>query len=331
MLGALAALCTTTAGAAGFTASVRAASGTTNLGGPTDTTTRTGATGWTLEGRSTITQQVGADALGTGRSEARAYALPGGVQLYADADSRSIVSSGSMSGSGSATASGSVDDAFALIVPACANPLLCGAGRKGFMTFAIGVDGTFSGSGGDTVDGEGGLSGWSVSGGWSADVRVNAGFISGSTDPTSASYAGGQGRSQTSTSEPVFTGTGSFGMREFTVAFLFGQAINVRLGGSVNASSNSSAFVGSPPGFTTASGVSSFRTDLFHTIAWQGISEVRDATGQPLQGWTAVSVATGFDYAQPYIAAVPESRSGTLLLAGLALLGWRGRVGSARE
>jgi hypothetical protein len=331
LIGLLAVFCHAAASAAKFTGDVRATSSTSSLSS-NDETTRIGPAGLRLAAHTSITEQPGPDAVATGKADALAHILPGGLQLFAEAGSSSIVSSGQLVGGGMATASGSIDDKFTLLVPNCTNSLVCGAGRKGFVTFAMGVDGSnFFGSGSNTVDGPGedgagGLSGWSVSGSWSVDMRVNAGYIPGTVDPTSASYAGGQGRSQTHTSQPVLSGTGSFAMREFTVAFLFGRAIDVHLDGYVSASSGASAFVGSPPGFTTATGVSSFKTDLFHTISWGGIREVRDATGQPISGWTAHSSDTGFNYALPYVSAVPEPSPWVLMLAGMAVLALRRRA-----
>jgi len=317
---ALLALWTPPSGAATFTASVRASSSTASKSGPTDATARRGTAGWQLAAVSAVQSQVGGGD-GQGNGAARAWVSPGGLQLFAEAGGSSAVIIGQMTGGGSANASGSFDDAFSLRVPGCSNPAVCGNGRKGFMSFAIAVEGSFGGSGSGIQDGPGTLAGWSGSAGWSADLRVNAGFISsGNTDPTSASWTGGQSRSETNTSGPVNTGTGSFAVREFTVAFVFGQAINVHLAGSTNATSNNTAFVGSPSGFANASSMSRFASDLSHTIAWSGISKVSDAAGRPLSGWTALSPTTGFDYAHAYVTAVPEPESWLMGLCGVVAL-----------
>ena len=58
--------------------------------------------------------------------------------------------------------------------------------------------------------------------------------------------------------------------------------------------------------------------DLGHTIAWEGIVELRDADGHVVTDYAALSATSGFDYRNAYVAAVPEPSGGLLLLAGLA-------------
>ena len=65
--------------------------------------------------------------------------------------------------------------------------------------------------------------------------------------------------------------------------------------------------------------------DMGHTIAWGGITALRDAGGALVGDFSAVSATSGFDYRNAYVSAVPEAPASLLLLAGLAMLGtgWR--------
>jgi hypothetical protein len=71
--------------------------------------------------------------------------------------------------------------------------------------------------------------------------------------------------------------------------------------------------------------------DSLHTMTWQGIAELRDANGQAISDFTAISETTGIDYRHA-VAAVPEPGTGVLLMAGLGGIaamvhGRRGRRG----
>jgi hypothetical protein len=74
-------------------------------------------------------------------------------------------------------------------------------------------------------------------------------------------------------------------------------------------------------------------SDMGHSITWAGISAVRDAQGNLLTEYSALSADSGFDYAAPYVSSVPEPGAPALLLAGLAALGFAGRrrSGGARR
>ena len=65
--------------------------------------------------------------------------------------------------------------------------------------------------------------------------------------------------------------------------------------------------------------------DLGRSITWGGITALRDAGGQRVDDFAAVSASSGFDYRNAYVSAVPEAPASLLLLAGLAVLGagWR--------
>ena len=69
--------------------------------------------------------------------------------------------------------------------------------------------------------------------------------------------------------------------------------------------------------------------DLGHSITWGGITALRDASGQRVDNFAAVSGTSGFDYRHAYVSAVPEVPGSLMLLAGLAMLGagWRRGLG----
>ena len=54
------------------------------------------------------------------------------------------------------------------------------------------------------------------------------------------------------------------------------------------------------------------------TLSWQGIVSLTDGSGAPIGGLNAVSPSSGFDAAQPCVAAVPEPATGLLMLSGAA-------------
>lgn len=64
------------------------------------------------------------------------------------------------------------------------------------------------------------------------------------------------------------------------------------------------------------------QADLRHTIAWGGISNLRDESGQAISGFTAISASSGYDYVNAFPAAVPESETYAMMLAGLGLVGF---------
>jgi hypothetical protein len=61
-------------------------------------------------------------------------------------------------------------------------------------------------------------------------------------------------------------------------------------------------------------------SDFGNTLRWGGISEVLDANGQPVTGWSIQS--PGVDLR---VAAIPEPETYALMLTGLGLVGWAAR------
>ena len=58
-------------------------------------------------------------------------------------------------------------------------------------------------------------------------------------------------------------------------------------------------------------------SDLGHTIAWGGITELRDANNQSVTNFSAFSASSGFDYRNAYVSAVPELPTPALAVLGL--------------
>ena len=74
-------------------------------------------------------------------------------------------------------------------------------------------------------------------------------------------------------------------------------------------------------------------SDLGNTIAWGGITELRDANNQVVADFSAFSASSGFDYRNAYVSAVPELPTPALAVLGLGLMGLlslhRRRAGAA--
>lgn len=66
--------------------------------------------------------------------------------------------------------------------------------------------------------------------------------------------------------------------------------------------------------------------DLGSTIAWAGITNLKDANGNVITDFSALSATSGFDYRQGYVAVVPLPPSVGLLATAVAgLAAWRHR------
>jgi hypothetical protein len=68
------------------------------------------------------------------------------------------------------------------------------------------------------------------------------------------------------------------------------------------------------------------QADLGHTIAWGGITNLRDENGQAISGFTAISASSGYDYVNAFPSAVPIPAAAWLFGSGLL-----GLVGVARR
>lgn len=102
------------------------------------------------------------------------------------------------------------------------------------------------------------------------------------------------------------------------VPFTFGRTIGLTLELSVTSGADMLAPL-------AESSAQSLYTD---TLSWQGLNEVRDAAGDLVAGYTAVSADSGFDYGRP----IPEpSTAGLMVLGGLFVALSRLRRRTARH
>jgi hypothetical protein len=320
--------------AADFSVSVFAASGNIQTGGPTNEDTQTSPTGAATSRSSTSTERYAtASDSGTGNaaSTGQGSAQAGGLRLLAESSASMVSTNGGAAGG---LATGRVDassnDSFTVLAGSCAVPALCGAGALGTLTFSIRFDASFGGGGtyASSTPG-GGNGGWSVLGAWDASGGVFTGV-----DGTS--WLRGDYRAVDQRGQPlVQTTNGGAGVQDFTVAFQFGTPISLQM--RANAVSQSSTFFdyyASQDGNGGSSGGAAYVTDLAHTIAWNGIAAIRDASGATVLDFTALSADTGYDYARAYgvaVAPVPEPETWALMAAGLAGLGSIARRRQRRE
>lgn len=318
---------TSLASAATLSLGVHAASGTINIPGPTQDDSTSGSV---PASRSVSSMQIettppgSSSASGQGSSSAAAAVALGGIHLLATSDA-SITSTkgGGMSASGGSSAWGSLTDTF-VMQASCSSPSLCSAGTHGTMTFSIGVNGSATGSGTYTTSTpSGGNGGWSGSASWDNSGSVNAGWVPGASVATSTSWLRGESfaTSQSGIVNSTTTGAG-LGSESFTLEFIFGQAITFNMLGHVYSTANATYDYYASQGGSSAT--SSFAADMSHTMAWGGISELRDAQGNLLSDFSAVSASSGYDYRYAY--AVPEPSVSAMMGAGLLItLAWKRR------
>ena len=62
-------------------------------------------------------------------------------------------------------------------------------------------------------------------------------------------------------------------------------------------------------------------SDMSNTLAWAGVTEIRDASGALVSDYSLLSPISGFDYRNAYVSQVPDAPQAALLAAGLGLLG----------
>ena len=104
------------------------------------------------------------------------------------------------------------------------------------------------------------------------------------------------------------------GWHTLTVSFLFGQPIALDLGLGVQAYH----FL-STDDSSGATGWAAVGTDFSHSLTWEGITGLSDASGRAITAFSALNSA-GVDYAGPLAATVPEPGVWALMTGGLLVL-----------
>jgi hypothetical protein len=294
-----------------FSATTIATSGTINIPGPSDIHTGFGENLQSFASNSTQKEDAefgGQASIGRGFSESIATSLPGKLSLYAAATAAASTTIGPnevpsprMVGQGASSASGSIDDSFTILPTNCSQVSLCGVGSSGSFSFSIVTEGKTDGGGEGGVDPG---SHWSGYSNWVADLSLQTGL-------DSAIWHGDHNINIDSSRGVFFEDShDSLGIKTFTVNFEFGLPIAFHLSGTVaaGASADSANVISSP--------TSAFLSDLFHTLAWGGISTVNDFNGNHIS-FTALSAGTGFDYSKSYVSNVPIPASAFLMFGGL--------------
>ena len=248
-------------------------------------------------------------------SSAAGTAGAGRVGTYAQTTANTFtswVSQFGVSGHGYTYARAEMSDSFVIAAGSC---LTCTLGSTGTMTFAVRTDGSMGGNGLFSTTGSYGLANWSVGGNWNASGGLST--VSGGSGANVATFSASG--SMYRFSDGRTSENGSFGQIFRTVSFVFGGTNELRL--FSDATADAQAAVWAFGSGSSASSDASMTTDFSHTLAWDGITEVKDSAGNVITGFTALSSASKFDYAKAYVSTVPEPETYAMLLAGLGLIG----------
>ena len=231
----------------------------------------------------------------------------GAVHLYALA--QSVASGqGPTQATGSGRAVGFVSDFFGLSVPGQAS------GAAFTVTAQVRVDGSAVAT---TTPGWNGMFQQNRADGfsdWQSWVRVNQGV----NGPTLAELRAGldcQARTSFGT-PPGCVSSGLPGMRTITFPMVNGALLQLDMRGWASAGTSVNLSIGQVSADSWS--------DLGNTIAWGGITELRDANNQLVTNFSAFSASSGFDYRNAYVSVVPELPTPVLVVLGLGLMGLLG-------
>ena len=205
----------------------------------------------------------------------------------------------------SAEARGGFSDQFTVSAPGL-------LGTAGTMTVAFVISGAPSHSGGPVpnLDGQG----------WGSIMSWKAAFNLLGNDHA-VRWEGNRSYSLDAFNS-VTDGTANFGTQSFTLPIVFGERLDLSFSGTVEARAGASSTIAGVAATLDAFG----SMDLGNTIAWGGITDLRDANGVAVTAFDAISGDTGFNYAQAYVA-VPEPGAFAMVVAGVLVLVARRRAG----
>lgn len=248
----------------------------------------------------------GQQNLYNGLAIAWAQLATGGVHLYAQSQSVSW-STDQRHTVGSARASGILTDSFGLNIPGAA------AGSLYTVTAQVRIDGFAWASTLPVSFGADAASEVAAFSGWQSWIKLSQG----ASGPTLVELRASETCDQrTSVSKQyVCVASGPRGLQEISFQIVNqGAPLQLVLNASVRA--GTSNYQRDPGQMVANSGA-----DMGHTLAWAGVTELRDASGAQVGDFSLLSASSGFDYRNAYVSAVPDAPQVALLAAGLALIG----------
>lgn len=245
----------------------------------------------------------GADA-GTG-SSAWAQVAAGGIHLTSSASGSAFSSpaaESSVLGRGIGSASGDLAETLTFSAGALA------AGTPVIVTYSVNITGSFDWNGQRNSDL---ISGYQSRNNMSWNVSLN-GYGDGSS--SNVWMANG---------DLLDYNIGSTGIQSIVATVELGRDMSLHMSAAIGASGQAGLACSGNCGLVDIYAEGSAASNFGSTFAWNGIQSLTDLNGNPLD-WS-VSSSSGFDYRNAYVSAVPELPSVTLLLGGLAWVGWRRR------
>jgi hypothetical protein len=247
---------------------------------------------------------VGGPANTHANPSASARVNTAGIHLTAVATAQVFSPGPTASVYSSAEARGGFSDHFSISAPGL-------VGTAGTVTVAFVLSGAPSNSGGPVpnLDGQG----WGSVSSWKAAFNLVG-------NDHAVRWEGDRSYSLDAFNS-ITDGNANFGTQSFTLPIVFGSRLDLSFSGTVEVRAGASSTIPGVPATLDAFGA----LDLGNTLAWGGITDLRDANGVAVTEFDATSSDTGFNYAQAYVA-VPEPGTFAILLTGM--LGLAARRGA---
>lgn len=304
---ALALAVSTGASAATFFTSAHAASGTAVWFAPTSSSDHT-TQGVSAASQSASSSDTIPAATMMATSSAAAQVQGGAVKMRAEASAASSAYQFVVAGAGaSAQAEGILNDTFVVACPGCI------ARQTGQMTFGYYIDGSLYGWGETVTTGVGPvLGGWYTYEDFTARIGLNGDYW----QHGQAAALDDQGN--------VVKQPDATGFFQVTIPVVFGASNSLYMRGYASTEARTGAQVLGGGGGFSVTGIGLTKSDFSHTLGWGGITELRDASGALMTGFTAKSDLTGFDYAGRFsdvTGGVPEPAAWALMILGFGATG----------